>query len=128
VSERKARDLRTSKEKGTDGEDIAVEFLREKGYGILQRNFRIRSGEVDIIAVAGETIVICEVKAWKTFPVESLEYALSADKRRRIIRAASLYLRDNPVYDRYHVRFDVIHVDTGAGGEIRHVEGAFDGD
>lgn len=122
-------DARSSCEKGAAGEEAAANYLEKKGYGILQRNFRIRRGEVDIIAVRGDTLVFCEVKAWKTFPVESLEYALSKEKRRRIVTAAMVFWKEHAEYADYHARFDVIHIDTASNRSgIVQLEDAFNGE
>jgi len=115
-------------ERGREGEERAVEYLRDKGYRILQRNFRMRRGEVDIIAEQDETVVFCEVKAWKSLPLESLEYAISTAKRRRIVSVAERFLQANRCYDRYHIRFDVIHIATGSEPVVRHLQSAFDGE
>ncbi|HUX51685.1 MAG TPA: YraN family protein [Spirochaetia bacterium] len=115
-------------EKGREGEESAVEYLIGKGYRILQRNFRMRRGEVDIIAEQDATVVFCEVKAWKSLPLESLEHAISAAKRRRIIQTAVWFLQTNRCYDQYHIRFDVIHIATGSDSVVRHLQSAFDGE
>ncbi|HUX13408.1 MAG TPA: YraN family protein [Spirochaetia bacterium] len=120
---------RTTRERGDEGEACAARYLQERGFRILERNFRIRRGEVDIIAVRDDILAFCEVKSWRTLPVESLEYALSCEKRRRIITTAAVYRQKNPEYESYHVRFDVLHIATASENPIvTHLESAFDGE
>jgi len=78
---------------GEKGEELAVEFLRKKGYKIKVRNFKTRIGEIDIIAGDGDTLVFVEVKTR-----ESLEYghpfeAVNIRKRKKIASVALLYLK-----------------------------------
>lgn len=121
--------LRTTHERGADGEGIAARFLEDHGFRILERNFRIRRGEVDIIAVRGEILAFCEVKAWRSLPMESLEHAISRDKRRRIVTTAAYYLRRNQEFRNHQTRFDVLYIPVGgARTDVCHIEGAFDGD
>jgi putative endonuclease len=121
--------LRSTRERGADGESVAARYLEEQGFRILERNFRIRRGEVDIIAVRGEILAFCEVKTWRSLPMESLEHAISRDKRRRIVTTAAFFLSRNPSFRNHQARFDVLYVPAGGGRtEVCHIEGAFDGD
>lgn len=65
-----------NKDVGNKGEDLACEFLKKSGYRILERNYRIRGGEIDIVAKDGETLVFIEVKTRYShdfgLPVESM--------------------------------------------------------
>ena len=117
----------TTKEIGDFGEEIASRFLEKKGISVLKRNYRCRTGEIDIIARDGDTIVFCEVKtrlskAYGT-PAEFVDFR----KRQRITGAALYYLGRDDV----DIRFDVIEVMYRAAGdvlavtEINHIESAF---
>jgi putative endonuclease len=107
---------------GKAGEDAAVRYLEEKGYEILERNFRSKSGEVDVIAKSGEIVVFIEVKAWSTLGIEALEQGINGKKQRRIIETAKFFLFLHREYRYMAVRFDVIFA---AHQGITHLESAF---
>lgn len=108
--------------KGRAGEEKAAFYLEEKGLKILERNFRSTSGEVDLIALEGETLVFIEVKAWSTLGVDALEQGLNEKKQRRIIETAKYFLASHREYRYMAVRFDVVFV---APGGITHLASAF---
>ena len=109
--------------KGAVGEDAATAFLEEKGFKILERNFRHRQGEVDIVAMDGEAIVFVEVKAWSTYGIEALEHSLNVKKQRRIIETAKHFLFIHRNYRYMTVRFDVVFVSPQG---ISHLASAFE--
>ena len=96
--------------KGAAGEILAARFLRDAGYQIITANFRTRFGEIDIIAANDEYIVFVEVKSRAEDSRYMPREAVTADKQRRIIKTALLYIRRYP--DTRQVRFDVIEVVT----------------
>jgi putative endonuclease len=109
---------------GKNGENLAVQFLREKNWKILERNWRSGHREIDIIAMHGESLVVVEVKVRKTIGAERLEEHLPRSKQQNLIRAAGAYLKWKKL-DR-DIRFDLILL-TGRPGryEIEHIENAF---
>lgn len=117
----------TAKEIGIFGEDAACVFLEENGISVLKRNYHCRTGEIDIIARDGDTIVFCEVKTRKSKsfgnPGEFVDYR----KQQKIITAALYYLGRDDI----DMRFDVIEVmyrtsgDTACVTEINHIKSAF---
>lgn len=112
---------------GKNGEDAAAAFLRERGWRILERNFRYgRAGEIDIIARDGEWTVFVEVKSRRSLACGAPEYAVTPSKQRQLIRLARgyMYLRGA---GELLCRFDVITVEYRTGGEhsIHHYENAF---
>ncbi len=112
---------------GRAGEDRAAEFLRRRGYEILERNFRTGRGEVDIIAVRGNTLVFCEVKTWRSIPVEELEHAITPAKSRRIFEASLRFLEKTPRFMTCRLRYDVIHIaGTPSDGVVRHIRNAIE--
>jgi putative endonuclease len=120
--------LRRRLRPGEAGERLACEHLERLGFAILQRNFRCRSGEVDVIAREGETTVFVEVKERATASHGEGFEGVTFGKRRRIIRAARLYAAAHGISER-PLRFDVVSIDWSAGRpRIRHDRGAFDGD
>ncbi len=106
---------------GGFGERLAAAHYRAHGYAVLERNWRCRMGEIDLICARGATLVVCEVKA-RSGPSHGhpLE-AVTATKQRRLRRLAAAYLRQQE--RRWpEVRFDVVSV---LGGTLEVVEGAF---
>ena len=79
---------------GARAETIAALWLRAKGYRILARQFAVNSGELDIVAARGETLAFVEVKARPS--LEEAHGAVSETKRRRICRAAGVWIARNP--------------------------------
>lgn len=99
---------RSKKDTGHFGEEIAVDFLKHRGYRILHRNFRCRIGEIDIIAEDGETTVFVEVRmSTNPFydPVESILWK----KTRKLILLAKYYIKRHGL-DNELCRFDIISV------------------
>jgi len=96
--------------RGKKGEEQAASALEAKGMKIIARNIRTRRGEVDIVAIDGETIVFVEVKAWSTYGLEDLQYGIDIKKQRRIIETAKYFLSENRKYNKMAVRFDVVFI------------------
>ncbi|GHU05332.1 UPF0102 protein [Spirochaetia bacterium] len=107
---------------GKKGEDRAAAALEEAGMTIITRNFRSPMGEVDIVALDGETIVFAEVKAWSSYGIENLEYGINQKKQRRIIETAKYFLSIYRKYNYMTVRFDVVFIGPDA---ITHLASAF---
>ena len=115
---------------GPVGEQLAAEHLARLGYEIVERNFRTRWGELDIVARQGGTLAFCEVKSRRAGgraggPLE----AVGRNKQVRVRRMATSWLlahRDRPYAD--VIRFDAIGVTFDAAGRmlsLEHLEGAF---
>jgi len=111
---------------GARGEVIAERYLAQRGVRILERGFRVRSGEIDLIAEEGEELVFVEVKTRTSSRFGDPLDAVTPAKRRRIVRAASLYLQSKGAWDR-PCRFDLIAVRLAPDGqvEVEHLPGAF---
>ena len=106
---------------GDFGEARAASHYRARGYAVLERNWRCRMGEIDLICARGTTLVVCEVKA-RTGPGHGhpLE-AVTPPKQRRLRRLAAAYLEQQE--RRWaEIRFDVVGV---LDGTLDIVEGAF---
>ena len=116
---------RSTTEAGSAGERAAAAFLRERGYHVLEHNFRCRGGEIDLIALDGGTLVFVEVKLRRTLARGAPIEAVTAQKQSRLARAAQTYLSfSGRVFAR--IRFDVISVmRTSARTEITHFKAAF---
>jgi putative endonuclease len=111
---------------GQAGEDLACAYLLRKGLRIVERNFRCRSGEIDVIARDGETLVFVEVKERAGASHGGAIEAVTRAKRARVVRAARLYAAQHALSEAA-VRFDVIAIDLAPEGpQVRHEAGAFD--
>lgn len=112
---------------GQESEASAEQFLREKGYRILERNLRATIGELDLVAEDRGVLVFVEVKARTTGAFGGARLAVDRRKQTKLIRLASQYLAQRHLADR-PCRFDVVLVQGGtdASARIEHVENAFD--
>lgn len=110
---------------GMRGQSEAEAHLVNNGYEILKKNYRLRSGEVDIIAGTGSYIVFVEVKYRKGLSLGYPGESVNAFKQRKIIKTAQHYISVNSLTDQ-DFRFDVIEV-LELGGEItvNHIKDAF---
>ena len=109
---------------GKLGEDLAVNYLINKGYQILERNWRSGHKEIDIIALDGDTLVAVEVKTRKSNTYGEPDIAVGAMKQQMLIWAADAYVRYKNLD--VEVRFDIISiVITDTGEHIEHIEDAF---
>ena len=117
---------------GRSAEDICARRLRDRGWRILARNWRIRPGELDLIALAGSTLVIVEVKAHhqglRRGPVHPV-LAVGPNKQRRIRRLASAWIAGHGRSIGFReVRFDVVGITFDREGRLAaydHLEDAF---
>ena len=124
TSSRMANDPRQAL--GISGEDLACAELQRRGYAIVERRYRTRLGEIDIIARDGTTIVFVEVKARQTDEFGGAAAAVTAWKQRRIARMARDYLLRERVHE-CPCRFDVVAIDfERAGPRITVYPNAFD--
>src|SRR5882672_4924002 len=106
---------------GQAAEAIAADFLRAKGLEILERNYRRRLGELDLIARERDVLVIAEVRTRASNAYGGAAASVGIRKQRRLIRAASQLLQQRKDLARMPVRFDVIVVSDMAA-ESPHVE------
>lgn len=109
-----------NRELGKLGEDIAAHHISQNGYTILERNFRTKNGEIDIIAMQDNYLVFIEVKTRKSisfgYPRESVDKA----KQLKILNIANSYLAKKRQYY-CHVRFDVIEIMLHSNNEMKSV-------
>ncbi len=115
-----------TKNLGNAGENFATNYLEQRGYKILERNFRIRSAEIDIIAELDGVIIFVEVKTRSNvkhgLPIEAVNFR----KQQKIIEAASVFLQDEK-YCESACRFDVVEIySDGMKFSARHIENAFE--
>ena len=117
-------------ERGGLGEQWAAQMLEEKGYRVLERNYRCRMGEVDLIARKGQVLAFVEVKLRENaFHGEAREFVTAA-KQQRIRVTASWYLAGHPLLQSLQPRFDVVEVyaaqNANMPARLTHLENAFE--
>lgn len=105
---------------GTEAEDVAAKFLREKGFTLLGRRVKTRSGELDVVAWDGDTLAVVEVRQ-RSGRWDSPESSLSTLKQRRLVRAAEEFVARMEC-DEVPIRFDLVAVDVHG---IRHLPDFF---
>ena len=104
---------------GARAEDLCARLLRDAGLKIVERNWRCRMGEIDLIAEDGATLVFAEVRMRSPTRFGGAAESVTSAKRRRLIAAARLYLYR---YPEASCRFDVFLVD---GGNVQWIRDAF---
>jgi putative endonuclease len=110
--------------RGREGERRAEQYLCERGYTVLERNFRSSRGEIDLIAEKDDRIIFVEVKNWAYLGCGDLEYAIDRRKQERIVATSRRFLHVHPEFRRRHLGFDVILVSPDTP-EVIHYENAF---
>jgi putative endonuclease len=111
---------------GKEGERLAEQYLKKKGYKIVERNYRCRGAELDLIVLDRRVIVFVEVKTRTGHgfgsPLEAVEFR----KQQKMIQAAQYFLNEKKLHQR-DARFDVVGI-SWPGGEplVEHIENAFE--
>ncbi len=115
--------MKNTRQIGAYYEELATQYLEEKGYKILERNFYCRQGEIDLVAMDGAYLVFVEVKyragRGAGHPLE----AVDVRKQNKISRAAVYYCYRHKIPDTRPCRFDVVSI---LDGEIEHIKNAFE--
>jgi putative endonuclease len=111
---------------GKQGEEVAERFLKQKGYKLVERNYRCSAGEVDLIVLDRRVIVFVEVKTRSGDRFGSPLEAVESRKQRKMMRAAQFFLAQKGLHQR-DARFDVVGI-SWPGGEplVEHIENAFE--
>lgn len=118
----------SKKEIGELGENLAVKYLRKKGYRVLERNLRNKGGEIDIVAEVNDTVIFIEVKTRSPRSLATPESAIDFEKQKRIRKTAKMYLTG--YFNPSPIRFDTITIlldDWYKPIKISHTEDAFPG-
>lgn len=116
----------TRRDVGARGERLAADYLESRGYKILERNFRCREGEIDIVARQGECLVFVEVRTRKSRDFGTPEESVTFSKREKLVSLADAYIQtcDDPPPS---WRIDVVAVELTSGNRVlrlRHIENA----
>lgn len=109
---------------GRHGEDLAVEYLEAQGMLVVERNWRCAGGEIDIVALDGDALVIAEVKTRRTLDYGHPFEAVGPEKLARLHRLGSAWCRDRELRMPLR-RVDVVAVVDDGGGEalVEHLKG-----
>ena len=119
------------KELGAKGEEVAVSYLKSRGYRIVERNYRIRFGEIDIIAEQGDDLVFIEVKTRSGTLFGSPFESVTKQKQKQLSKVALEYINKQGFHDR-PARFDVVGIELQKGSEtfqdaaVELLQNAFD--
>ncbi len=111
---------RTTKQIGDVGEDVAVQHLVSHGLSVLERNFRVKGGEIDVVCRDGKTTVFVEVRCRKHGSFGGAAHSITATKQKRLILAARHWLARHGEGD---CRFDCVLIDDG---RLEWIRNAFD--
>lgn len=116
----------STKEKGDKGEKLATMYLENKGYTILEHNYRFDKAEVDIVAHNGREFIFVEVKLRTNLNYGHPEDAVTDEKKKQILKAAEAWLYERKL-DGSPARFDVVSILKKSDTEhkIKHFENAF---
>ncbi|WP_409227462.1 YraN family protein [Gudongella sp. SC589] len=109
---------------GRLGEQLALDYLNNKGYSVLETNYRNKIGEVDIIAYDKDILAFIEVKTRMGTDYGYAYESVNSRKQKKIANTCLMYLQKNKLYD-VQVRFDVIEVYPMEKKTINHFENAF---
>jgi len=111
---------------GKKGEEVALRFLKKKGYRIIEKNYVCKLGEMDIIAKEKDTLVFVEVKTRTTTEFGPPQLAVNSSKQRQLSKVALNYLKEKHL-EEVKARFDVMAILLAQKGEeIELIRDAFD--
>lgn len=111
---------------GKSGEEIASDYLKQKGYTILERNFRCKQGEIDIIAMDKEEIVFIEVKTRRNRHYGLASEAVNKQKKKHLINSIRYYIHIRNLQNDF-IRIDVIEIYIkNRNIQINHIKQAID--
>lgn len=110
-------------ERGTEAETRALHYLQTHGLRLLERNWQCRQGELDLILLDREVVVIAEVRARRSRAFGGAAASVDHRKQSRIVHSTRVWLQANPRHRRSDLRFDVVAID---GDEIEWIRNAFE--
>ena len=113
------------KQIGNEGENRAARYLIDKGFSIIERNWRTKGGEIDIIAFKNDILVFVEVKTLPNGTMDMIQRELNYQKRQRILKTSKRFLLNHRQYSNSYVRYDVVVLDMPGYEKVYHIENAF---
>lgn len=119
-------DKRTDKQlAGDQAESLAIALIERAGLRVVERNYQVRGGEIDGIALDGETLVFIEVRFRKNHRFGGAAASIDQRKQQRIIHAAQIYLMQNPRHANRSCRFDCVLLDALDTNAAEWIKDAF---
>jgi putative endonuclease len=115
--------MRSKIDTGNKGENLAAEFLLQKGYELVARNYRYKHAEIDLIVKRNDVLVFVEVKTRSSTSFGEPEAFVDAKKAAKIFEGAEQYTYENNWNG--NIRFDIVSVKPGLKPEVVHFEDAF---
>ncbi len=112
--------------RGERAEATAAAWLQARGLSVLERNWRCRFGEIDLVLRDGNTLVFAEVRLRGNPHFGGAAASIDARKRRRLIASAQLYLTARPSLRNHPCRFDAVLMNDAAGAGLEWIRNAFD--
>lgn len=104
---------------GRRGEDLALQYLEARGLRLLERNYRCKGGEIDLVMLDGTTLALIEVRSRSSSDFGGAAASVGTRKQRRFIVAARHLMLTRPQMRKLAARFDVVAVDWAEGsGEV----------
>ena len=100
----------TTREQGEYTESLACQYLENKGFVLIEKNFNCRIGEIDLIMKDNDYIVFVEVRYRKNSNFGSGAESITSSKQSKLIKTASLYLQQHAKLSKYPARFDVVSI------------------
>lgn len=117
-------DDRQRKEAGLEAEDDALRHLTRLGLKLVLRNYRCRTGEIDLVMLDGATLAMIEVRYRASSRYGGAAASVTKQKQRRLVNAAKFLLVSRSDLRRFPVRFDVVAIDA-LGGTVEWIRDAF---
>lgn len=114
------------KEAGNQAEDNALAYLKQFGLKLVQRNFRCKAGEIDLIMLDGKTLALIEVRYRSSTRYGGAAASVTWHKQQRLINAARYLMVTRADLRRYPARFDVIAISSLARDRVEWIKGAFE--
>lgn len=100
----------TTREQGLYTENLACQFLENKGFKLIEKNFNCRLGEIDLIMKDNDNLVFVEVRYRRNNNFGSGAESVTAGKQSKLIKTASLYLQQHDKLNKYPARFDIVSI------------------
>jgi len=119
----------TRKALGSKGEDLAVQYLKKKGFKVIERNYHCSAGEIDLIAREGKTLIFVEIKTRSSSEFGLPQEAVDRFKQKKMIEVARAYMAEHHLTEDIPARFDVVAIQlTPTGPDIELIKDAFQGE
>lgn len=111
-----------NKKVGEFGEELAISFLKKRGYIIIDKNVKLSYKELDVVAKIKQKIVFIEVKTRTNNTLGTAENAMSAKKLHHLKKAVSMYVNNQKNIDQNNIRLDLICIDINKDDKIANIK------